>query len=301
MLCSTEWSTDATTHKGLHILVGLPGYRVVLSESDFDEYVAELSPLLLEYATAQTRRFLRETGQWESDVAHDKLAQRWGYELLERFQIWGRREVPCRPVQLFDCFLFRHYSQPECLGILEGAASPVSRFLDALLSRAVCSRDAMVASFYHLYGMGQQQVARILALGSVESQRVYKNYMRWRSTGWLRMVQEVGFTEAELREILEQKRRNPARLQRQVEQLVQLFQPHYRKSEPALYPCLSRARWRELYAQDCGQDYRGWHLPFCQSCLTEVWDLRELASEGEAEPKLDLHIHPLAKAAAIGF
>lgn len=272
-------------------VVAVSAYRIVSSEAEFDSYVAELLPLLLDRATAQTKRFFRETGQWQNDIVHEKLAQRWGYELVERFLLTGRREVPCRPLHLLDSYVFGHYSRPDGFLLNTEEASPICRFLDGLLSRAVYSRDAMTAIFYHLYGLGQQQVATILALGSVESQRVYKNYMRWRSAGWTRMVEEVGLNESELSQILEQKRRNPARLHREVAQLMQKLQAHYRKSEPDHYPCLTRSEWRELYEQDYGHDYKGWHLPLCQNCFTDVWDLRQLASQ----PKLDLHIHPFAK------
>ncbi len=96
--------------KGPLLLDG-SAYRIVFTESEFDAYVAELLPRLLERATTQTKRFLRETEQWENDTVHEKLAQRWGYELLERFLINGRGAVPCRPLPLLDSLIFKHYSQ----------------------------------------------------------------------------------------------------------------------------------------------------------------------------------------------
>jgi len=63
-------------------------------------------------------------------------------------------------------------------------------------------------------------------------------------------------------------------------------------------PCLSRSEWQTLYEQDCGRDYRDWHLSFCRRGFMEVWQLRRLAIEGEPEPTLNLQVHPLAKAAA---
>lgn len=270
-------------------------YQIVTSAAELEEYAAQLLPQLLERATTHTKRFLRETGHWENNVVHDKLAQRWGYELVERFLVTARGGLPCRPIQLLDSFVLKHYSRPHSCCLAENPASTIGRFLDGLLSRAVHSRDAMTAIFYHLYGLGQVQVAKILALGPVESQRVYKNYMRWRSSGWSRMVEEEGLKEAELGEIIMQKRRHPVRFHREVERLMHRLQSHYRKSEPSHYPCLSRSAWRNLYDQDYGRDYRSWHLPFCQRCLAEVWDLRQLTLEGEPEPKLDVRIHPLAK------
>lgn len=280
-------------------MVDLSTHRVISSQVDFDQYTARLLPHLLEHAKGQTKRFLRETGQWDSDVVHEKLVQRWGYELLERFMIWGRTKLPCRPVQLFDSFLSEHYSHSERLCILNNTASPLCHFVDSLLSKAVYCRDALIANYYHFYGLNQHQVTKILSLGSVESQRVYKNYTRWRNSGWLRMVHESGMTESDVTLISQQNRRNPTRAHRELGQLLPVLQAHYRKSEPALYPCLSRSQWHALYEEDYGQDYRSWHLAFCQSCLTEVWDLLKLDREEDTRPTLDLHIYPLARAGVL--
>lgn len=272
-------------------IIDASAYRIVSNEIEFDRYVAELLPYLLDRATTLTRRFLRETGRWENHVVNEKLALRWGYELLERFRSNGRCEVPCRPLHLFDSYVFWCYSQPDRFP-KKAETSPVCRFLDALHSRAVHSRDAMIAIYYHLYGLNQQQVAGILALRSAESQRVYKNYMRWRSTGWSRMIEEVGLKQSELCQISEQKKRNPEHLHKEVEQHIRRLQSHYRKSEPAHYPCLTRSEWQDAYERDYRHDYKAWHLPLCRSCLTEVWGLRQLADKDNSEPKLNLHIHP---------
>ena len=272
-------------------IVDASAYRIVSNEVEFDQYVAELLPELLDRVTTLTRRFLRQTGRWENHVVHEKLALRWGYELLERFRANGRREVPCRPLHLFDSYVSRYYSQPEGF-LMKEEPSPIGRFLDALLSRAVHSCDAMIAIYYHVYGLNQQQVAEILALGSAESQRIYKNYMRWRNTGWTRMIEEVGLKQSELCQTLEQKMRNPLRLHKEVEENLRRLQTHYRKSEPAYYPCLTSSEWRDAYEQNYGQEYKGWHLPLCQDCFTKVWGLRQLADKENSEPKLNLHIHP---------
>ena len=58
---------------------------VVSSENEFDELVLRSLPEFLDRATAQTKRFLRDTAQWTDDITHEKLALRWGYELEERF------------------------------------------------------------------------------------------------------------------------------------------------------------------------------------------------------------------------
>jgi hypothetical protein len=272
-------------------IVDASAYRIVSNEVEFDQFVAELLPDLLDHATTLTRRFLRETGRWENQVVHEKLARRWGYEMLERFRVNGRREVPCRPLHLFNSYVFKYYSQPDGF-LMQEKTSPICRFLDALLSQAVHSCDAMTAIYYHLYGLNQQQVAGILTLDPGESQRIYKNYLRWRNTGWVRMIEEVGLKQSELCQILEQKRRNPIRLHKEVEQHLRRLQTHYRKSEPAYYPCLTSSEWRDTYEQGYGQDYKWWHLPLCQSCFTKVWGLRQLVDKGNSKAKLNLQIHP---------
>ena len=47
--------------------------NVVNTEGEFDELVAKSLPELLDRATGQTKRFLRETNQWGDDIMHEKL------------------------------------------------------------------------------------------------------------------------------------------------------------------------------------------------------------------------------------
>ncbi|HQW89916.1 MAG TPA: hypothetical protein PK478_08700, partial [Nitrospira sp.] len=89
--------------------------NVVTTEREFDELVAKSLPELLDRATGQTKRFLRETNQWGDDITHEKLALRWGYELVERFVVFGRTEVPCRPFFLLDSLIAKSFSQPDPL------------------------------------------------------------------------------------------------------------------------------------------------------------------------------------------
>ncbi|HXF91359.1 MAG TPA: hypothetical protein VNK46_01275 [Nitrospiraceae bacterium] len=274
---------------------------IVASAEEFDLFAAEAMPELLDRATGHTKRFLKETGQWENDIAHEKLALRWGYELVERFLVCGRSEVPCRPLFLLDSLIAKYYSQPDPLCYHKDLLSPLGRFLDGLTSRAVVSRDALMALFYHLYGFGQGQVVKILGLGMAESQRVYKNFERWRQSGWQRAVEEIGLTEDELHELEEQKQRHPERVNAETERLIHLLQTHYRKSEPEHYPCLSRQKWDELFGQDYGYDYRVWHLAMCRDCFVEVCDLRYIELNGALKPRIDLHIRPRQKGGVVAF
>jgi hypothetical protein len=270
---------------------------IISSEEEFDAYIGEVFAQLLHRATSQTRRFLRETGQWQDDIVHEKLAQRCGYELLERFIADARAEVPFRPLHLLDSYILRHFSKSDTYPRHRHVITPIARFVDGLFSTAVHSRDAMTAIFYHLYGLGQQEVIKLLGLGSVESQRVYKNYVRWRSTGWLSMVDGLGLRDCEIREMLEQKQWNPVGLHTEVQDLVDKLQSHYRKSEPAYYPCLTGSEWEDLYQQDTAFDYKGWHLPFCHSCFSHVCKLRQVCREPESP--VDFYVYPLPKAGAI--
>ena len=273
---------------------------LVGTTEEFERVTRESLPELLERATLHTKRFLKETGHWQSDVTHEKLALRWGYELVERFLTCGRTEVPCRPLFLLESLIAKYYSQPQPLCYHQDLLSPLGRFLDGLASRAVVSRDALMALFYHLYGLRQGQVVRLLGFGPAESQRVYKNFERWRQTGWQRTMEEVGILAEEVPVLEEMKRRDPDALNLDVQRLVRILQVHYRKSEPEHYPCLTQEQWRDLFRQEYGHDYRVWHLAFCQDCFNEVVHARSslVDDPSRVSPSrlsIDLQIRPLQK------
>ena len=268
---------------------------VVTTPEDFDRLTSQSFSDLFERATSQTRRFLRETGQWADDISHEKLALRWGYEFLDRFLVSGRTEVPCRPFLLLDSLIAKSFSQCEPLCYHPGIQSITGRFLDGLTSRAVVSRDTLMALFYHLYGFGQGQVVRVLGLGPAESQRVYKNFERWRRNGWQRAMTEIGMTDNDLAQLEEQKARDPEKLQHETTQLLNSVQSHYRKSEPQHFPCLNREQWADLFEQGYRYDYRAWHLALCRECLMQVCRLRQAGVEGMLVADLDLQLRPLLK------
>lgn len=268
---------------------------LVATAEEFDCLTAETLPELLDHAATQTRRFLRDTGQWVEDVGHEKLALRWGYELLERFLACGRSEVPCRPLFLLDSLIAKHFSRPAPIAHHEELASPLGRFLDGLISRSMVSRDALMALFHHCYGYGQGHVVKLLNLDPTQSQRVYKNYERWRRSGWQRTMEEIGLTDVELRELEERKRRRPDAFNAEAGRLVVAMQAHYRKSDPRHFPCLSRQQWTDLFRDDCGFDYRGWHLVLCRTCLEEVYELRRDECTGVPAPDIDMHVRPLQR------
>jgi hypothetical protein len=274
---------------------------VAATPEEFDRLTAQSLADLLERATSHTRRFLRETGQWTDDISHEKLALRWGYEFLERFLATGRTEAPCRPFLLLDSLIAKYFSQCEPLCYHQGTLSLAGRFLDGLTSRAVVSRDALMALYYHLYGFGQGQVVRVLGLGPAESQRVYKNFERWRRNGWQRAMTEIGMTDAELTQLDELKARDPDKLKHETMQLLKNVQSHYRKSEPQHFPCLTQEQWSDLFEQGYGYDYRAWHLALCRECLGEVCRFRSSGVDGMPLADLDLQFRPLLKGKMISF
>ncbi len=281
----------------MHDAVNQSGHvgTVVASEKEFDEFVVEAMPQLLDRATALTKRFLRETGQWAEDIGHDKFAVRWGYEMVERFIICARVEVPCRPFLLLESFVTRYYSQPDALYYHKDQTHPLGRYLDALLSRAVLSRDALMALFHHLYGFNQTSVAKLLGINREESQRVYKNFERWRESGWQRVMEDTGVSDEDLDQLEQDQRRFPERVNHETDRILRTLQIHYRKSDPARYPCLTRAQWESLFREDYGFDYRTWHLPFCHDCCVLVCAIREEELQLDDKLQIDLHVRPLVK------
>lgn len=265
---------------------------VVSTAEEFDRAVSQALPILLDRAANYTKRFLRETGQWSDDIAHEKFVLRWGAEYLERFLVCGRSEVPCRPLFLLDSLVARQHSQPEPFYYHRDLLTPLGRFLDALVARAVVSRDALVALYHHCYGLGPGGVIAVTGLNGSESQRIYKNFRRWRESGWQRTMDETGMTEAELKELSGQQQRHRQRLNGEAERLIRFVQAHYRKSEPDHYPCLSRRQWEEMFAQGYGCDYRIWHLALCLNCVQTAWGLGANGGAMADKPRVELQVHP---------
>lgn len=265
---------------------------VVSTAEEFDRLVSQALPALLDRAAASTKRFLRETGQWTDDIAHEKFVLRWGAEYLERFLLCGRSEVPCRPLFLLDSFMAKQYSQPNPFCYHPDLLTPLGRFLDGLVARAVVSRDALIALYHHCYGMGPRDVIAVTGLNELESQRIYKNFRRWRDSGWQRTMNEIGMTDMELEALVAQQQRHPQRFHHDAERLVRFAQAHYRKSEPDHYPCLSRSQWGTMFSEGHGCDYRLWHLVLCVDCIQTTWDLGRNGDETAGKPRVELHVRP---------
>lgn len=270
---------------------------VVATTAAFDRFTNDELPELLDRATVHIKKFLKETGQWSDDISHEKLALRWGYELLERFLICGRLEIPCRPFFLLDSLAAKFFSQPDPMRYHRGLLTPLGRFLDGLTSKSVVSRDALMALFYHLYGFGQCQVVKVLGIDPLDSQRIYKNFERWRRDGWERMVIEIGLTESEFSQMEQQKSQDAEQFNAEAGKLMGEIQTHYRKSEPEHFPCLTREQWAEICREGHSYDYRVWHLAMCRECL-EMVCLLPLEGSEISTPAIDIQIHPLQKSGA---
>jgi hypothetical protein len=266
---------------------------VVSTPEEFDQIVSQSLSILLERTRNHTRRFLKETGQWNEDTAHEKFVLRWSAEYLERFMVYGRNEVPCRPLFLLDSFVARQHSRPDpfCYHA-ELLTTVLGRFLDGLVARAVISRDALIALYYHCYGMGPKDVIAVTGLTESEGQRIYKNFRRWREFGWQRAMDEIGMTDEELDELGARAERSRQQLNHEAERIVRLAQDHYRKSEPDHYSCLSRGEWEAMFAEGYGCDYRLWHLGLCFDCLQTAWGLGRNKMPTIEKPRLDIRVRP---------
>ncbi|MGA6828753.1 hypothetical protein ACO9S2_14225 [Nitrospira sp. NS4] len=266
--------------------------EVVSAAEEFDRVTSQALPLLLDRATNSTKRFLRETGQWCDDVAHEKFALRWGAEYLEQFLVAGRSEVPCRPLFLLDSMVAKQHSRPEPFCYHPDLLTPLGRLIDGLVSRAAISRDALIALYYHCFGLAPGQVITILGLTEQSGQRIYKNFKRWRDSGWQRTMDDMGITDSDVLDLCSQQQRHPQQFNSEAERIIRIAQSHYRKSEPDHYPCLSRRQWEEMFLEGYGSDYRIWHLALCLDCFTAAWDLGFRGAAAMEKPQVDFHVQP---------
>ncbi len=115
---------------------------------------------------------------------------------------------------------------------------------------------------------------------------------RWRDSGWQRTMDEIGMTDAELKDLISQQQRHRQRFNSEAERIIRLAQVHYRKSEPDHYPCLSRGQWEEMFSQGYGCDYRIWHLVLCMDCIQTAWDLGRSGASTVEKPRVELHVRP---------
>lgn len=266
--------------------------QVVSIAEEFDRIVSQALPILLDRATNSTKRFLRETGQWCDDVAHEKFALRWGAEYLEHFLVAGRSEVPCRPLFLLDSIVAKQHSRPEPFCYHPDLLTPLGRLIDGLVSRAAISRDALIALYHHCFGLGPGQVITVLGLTGPADQRIYKNFKRWRDSGWQRTMDDMGITENDVQDLCSQLQRHRQQSNNEAERIIRIAQTHYRKSEPDHYPCLSRRQWEDMFLEGYGSEYRIWHLALCLDCFTAACDFGFRGATAIEKPRVEFHVRP---------
>ncbi|MDR4493494.1 MAG: hypothetical protein AB7P17_00225 [Nitrospirales bacterium] len=252
-----------------------PSSELVYNSEDFKQFMPSNFSSMLERSSALIRRILQDMGQWADNTAHEKLLLRLSFDLLERFIQYCPSQLPGRPPLLLDGFISEYFGKPQEQEIGRSTASnPIlHRFLDGLLKRAVLSRDALVCLFYHFYGMKPVEVGFLLGLEEGQTQRIYKNFARWRQAGWHQSTKEAGLTSEDLHALTDAHTSNPSRFHEEVGQQLDSLLSFYRKSDPPYYPCLSINKWQDMFSEGYGFDYRMWHLPLCLSCMRSVRDL----------------------------
>ncbi len=266
---------------------------IVESQEAYDQFVEVGMPILLGRANNYTKKILKETNSWTENVSHEKLALRLSYELVERFLVYARNELPCRPTLLLDSFVAKHFSQPTSFVHNHKPLTSLDSFIDGLSSKAVISRDALIAQFTHYYSLTPSQVIKLLGLAEEQSQRIYKNFTRWRQSGWQRTMKEIGLSLSQITGLEQELEDDAHAINRQaLDSLIQI-QAHYRKSEPDHYPCQTDEQWGEMFTEGHGQDYRIWHLSMCHPCLNMVYQASmEGAQSGNQPLELQLQVQP---------
>jgi hypothetical protein len=264
---------------------------VINSPEEFKQFVPANFSYFLERSSGLIRRILQDMGQWADNTAHEKLLLRLSFDLVERFIEYCPSQLPCRPSLLLDGFISEFFGRPQ-ESKASSASNPILyRFLDGLLNRAVLSRDALICLFYHFYGMKPVEVGYLLGLEEGQTQRIYKNFARWRQKGWYQALEEAGLTDQELHTLAENQICNPGKYNTDVREILETLLPFYRKSDPPYYPCLEAKKWQEMFREGYGFDYRMWHFPLCVSCMHTIAGLGN-SFLLNAELKLNLHISP---------
>jgi hypothetical protein len=265
--------------------------QIVTTADEFDRTVSQMLPFLLDRAAEYIKEFLRETGQWKDDVAHEKFVLRWGAEYLEQFMVLGRSEVPCRPLFLLDALVARQHSKPKPFCYHPDLMTPLGQLIDGLLGHASVSRDTLVALYHHCYGFGPGQVIGILGLNASDGQRIYKNFRRWRESGWQRAMEDMGINEVAIQRLSDQQEHHPEQFNAEADRILRVAQAHYRRSEPEHHRCLSAGEWEAMYRDGYGFEYRIWHLAQCPDCLCRVWEFGA-SDESVDKPTVTFHVRP---------
>jgi hypothetical protein len=169
--------------------------------------------------------------------------------------------------------------------------TPLGQLIDGLLGHASVSRDTLVALYHHCYGFGPGQVIGILGLNASDGQRIYKNFRRWRESGWQRAMEDMGINEVAIQRLSDQEEHHPEQFNAEADRILRVAQAHYRRSEPEHYRCLSAGEWEAMYRDGYGFEYRIWHLAQCPDCLCRVWEFGA-SDESVDKPTVTFHVRP---------
>jgi len=243
---------------------------MIETPEEFKQAVPVHFPIFLERSSKLIRHILQDMGQWTDNMAHEKLLLRLSFNLVEKFIEYCPSQLPCRPLLLLDGYISKYFGKPQENKTPITSNESMYRLLDGLLNRAVISRDALIGLFYHLYGLRPREVRILLGIEEDQMQRIYKNFRRWKQKGWYIAMEEVGLTKSEIKNLINSQIEHPEVFNAQARENLEILLPFYRKSDPPHYPCLTTTKWKEVFTEGYGYDYKMWHLPFCLTCLHEV-------------------------------
>jgi hypothetical protein len=261
---------------------------VINNPEEFKQFIPANFSYFLERSSGLIRRILQDMGQWADNSAHEKLLLRLSFDLVERFIEYCPSQLPCRPSLLLDGFISDYFGKPQESKEASTSNPILYRFLDGLLNRAVLSRDGLICLFYHFYGMKPVEVGFLLGLEEGQTQRIYKNFARWRQKGWFQATEEVGLTTQDVQSLVKNQVANPDLFHQQVRENLETLLPFYRKSDPPYYPCLGDTKWHEMFREGYGFDYRMWHLPLCLSCMNVI---TQVGDSFLLDPNINLNFH----------
>jgi hypothetical protein len=264
---------------------------LIETHEEFQKKIPQNFPHFLERSSRLIRKILQDMGQWTDNAAHEKLLLRLSFDLVERFLDYCPSQLPCRPSLILDGFISDYFGRTVEIRPEPVSNSLLYKYLDGLLNRAVMSRDGLICLFYHFYGMKPVEIGFFLGLEEGQTQRIYKNFARWRTKGWRMAIDHADLSTAEFQLLIDEYEHNPGLFNKQVHHHLESLTSFYRKSDPPYYPCLEGSQWHEMFRENYGLDYRMWHLPLCLPCMTNINELRE-SFLPQVDISFDLHLIP---------
>ncbi len=263
----------------------------IQTHQDFQKRIPVNFPYFLERSSRLIRKILQDMGQWTDNAAHEKLLLRLSFDLVEQFLDYCPSQLPCRPSYILDGFISDYFGKKSEVRLEKDSQVPLYKFLDGLLGRAVMSRDGLISLFFHFYGLKPVEIGMFLGLEEGQTQRIYKNFARWRTKGWRLAISSAKISQSEFKSLVEHHEQNPEIFNAQAREHLESLTNFYRKSDPPYYPCLEESQWHEMFRENYGLDYRMWHLPLCLPCMNIINNFRETFLPLE-EITLNVHLIP---------